>query len=112
MGKVARKARSRIVKMTSTWPPVTYSYFNEVPRRLNHRIKGGLKITYIPKWVEDTCTKVSYDVSENEDEVRLLDPGGLEGKPRKFLKRDKKYVKKFVEKQANGELAEAGFPYL
>lgn len=115
MGKVARKEKPRIVKMTSAWPPLTYSYFNDVPRRINHRIKGGLKVTYVPEWVEDTCTKVRYDVSENDDEVRLLDPGGLEGKPRKFLKkrilkRDKKYVKKFVEKQTNGELAEAGFP--
>ena len=102
--------RSRTVKMTSAWPPMTYSYFNEVPRRLNHRIKGGLKITYIPQWVEDTCTKVNYDISENEEEFRLQDPGGLGEKPRKFQKRDRKYVKKFVEKQANGELAKAGFP--
>ena len=86
MVKVARKEKSRIVKLTSAWPPVTYSYFNEVPRRLKHRIKGGLQITYIPEWLEDTATKVSYDVSENEDEVKLLDPGGLGGKPRKFQK--------------------------
>ena len=113
MGKVIRsrsEERPRTVKMTSAWPPMTYSYFNEIPRRLNHRIKGGLKITYIPKWVEDTCTKVNYDVSENEEEFRLQDPGGLGEKPKKFRKRDRKYVKKFVEKQANGDLAEAGFP--
>ena len=93
MVKVARKERSRIVKMTSAWPPMTYSYVSEVPRRLKHRIKGGLQITYIPKWVEDTCTKVSYDVSENEEEVRLLDPGGLGEKPRKFQRRDRRYLK-------------------
>ena len=84
------KKRPRIVKLTNTWPPVTYSYFGEVPRRLTHHIEGNLEITYTPEWIEDLTTKVRYDISEDEDQVKLVDPGGLVGKPRKVQKLNKK----------------------
>ena len=107
MVKVDRYKKSRIVQYTKTQPPVTFSYFKKIPRRIKHHIDGNLEITYRPEWLEDLATKVNYDLSEDEEQVRLVDPGGPKAKPQKIHKEE---LREFLEKHSNGELAGAGFP--
>ena len=80
MVKVDRNKKLRFVKYTNTHPPVTYSYNRKIPKLLRHHIDGNLEITYKPYLLDDLVTKVTHVLSEDENEIRLVDPGGPKAK--------------------------------
>ena len=107
MVKVDRNKKLRIVKYTKAQPPVTFSYFKKVPRLIRHHIDGNLEITYKPYLLDNLVTKVTYDLSEDEEEIRLVDPGGPKAKSQEIQKED---LRELLEQHSNGETAEKGFP--
>ena len=109
MVKVDRDKKLRIVKYTKTQPPVTFSYFKKVPRIIRHHIDGNLELTYKPYLLDDLVTKVTYDLSEDEDEIRLVDPGGSKAKSQEIQKEEKR-KRELLEQHSNGEMTEKGFP--
>ena len=66
MVKVDQNKKSRVVKYTKTYPPVTWSNNGRIPKQLRHHIKGNLAITYKPSYLDDLVNKVTYDLSEDE----------------------------------------------
>ena len=105
--KVNAKKGKRIVKYTRTKPPVTYSYFDDIPRTLQHRIRGDIEVTYTPFLADDLLTGSTYVLSEDEEGIELEDPGGPRARSQKIKDEG---VKDFLEQHANGELTEKGMP--
>ena len=105
--KVARQKGKRTVKYTRTKPPLTYSCFDNIPRTLNHRIRGDIEVTYTPILADDLRTGITHVLEEDEGEIQLEDPGGPRVESRIIKDED---VKEFLEQHANGELAEKGMP--
>jgi hypothetical protein len=106
------KRGKRIVKYTRTQPPLTYSYGNMIPRSIEHRIEGNVRLTYVPILATDLETNKEYILTESEDEIELGDPGGPVATslaPKNEVTRQK-LKKEFLEQHANGELSEKGIP--
>ena len=74
--KVTGKKGKRTIKYTRTKPPITYSYFDNIPRTLQHRIRGDIEVTYTPIIADDLSTGISHVLSDDEGEIQLEDPGG------------------------------------
>ena len=100
------KEKQRFIRYTKEHPPITWSHFRKVPKLIRHRIEGDLEISYEPKLIDDLQTGITNDVDEDQ-EIRLEDPGGPRAKSQKTGKED---VKEFLERHSNGELTEQGLP--
>jgi hypothetical protein len=73
--KVAKKCDKRVVRFTRTQPPITYSYGEEIPRNIRHRIRGDIELTYTPILADDLKTGKTYVLTDSEDEIQLENPG-------------------------------------
>ena len=74
--------KPRVVKFqTRTYPHISWSTNEEIPREIRHHIKGNLSITYTPEYLDDLENKVTYGLSDDDKEVRLMDPGGHRVEP-------------------------------
>ena len=68
MGRVTRKPR--VVKFqTRTHPTISWSTNGEIPRKILHRIKGNLSVTYTPDYLDDLENKITYELSDDDKEV-------------------------------------------
>ena len=108
-----RKRGKRTIKYTRTKPPLTYSYGDKIPRAIEHRINGNVRLTYVPILATDLETNKDYVLTESEEEIEVGDPGGPKATsltPKKRITREDKLKKEFLEQHANGELNEKGIP--
>ena len=83
MAKVNRKPRV-VEFQTRTYPHISWSTNEKIPREIRHHIKGNLSITYTPDYLDDLENKVTYELSDDDKEVRLMDPGGPRVEPPKI----------------------------